>query len=440
MGNKELSSVNHDDDLSKTMLIPNPGGRRTSAPSIAPNTSLDATQVYHSPERSMPNEPAILHSDNEILSSASDIISLAANLQTLSPNGSVEQLRIEVERLFNELNDTLRQRGIANEIALTARYLLCCLVDELVLNTPWGAQGYWSQQTLLSKFHNETSGGEKCFLIIDKVLQQPNSNTDLLELSYVCLSLGFKGKYRITSNGENELLHICQRLSQAIAIQRPETKMLSPDGESEKGKIQAAHTRFPLNLFFFVLLFVCSALYAVYLSNLHTRSTPIFQMLETIAANDLPSLGKSETTYNAKVILDQLSIQLAEHIGRGQIELAQSNGLVSIRLISPALFPPGRTTINQQALPAVTTLNNVILAHSDSVLIVGHTDSTGQAESNWVISRQRADAVQAWLLSSEPSVKYSDTQGLADTQPLVNTTSASENRRVEIILLPREGR
>lgn len=436
--------MNQDDDLSKTMLIPNPGGRRTSASTStsthALHTSLDSTQLYRPPEKQAQTEQTYLKGDNAILAFASDIISLAANLQTLAPNGSIEQLRLDVEHLFNELGEQFKRHGVAQEVALTARYLLCCLVDELVLNTPWGAQGYWSQQTLLSKYHNETSGGEKCFLIIDKILQQPNANADLLELSYVCLSLGFKGKYRIAQNGENELLHTSHRLSQAIAIQRPETDVLSPHGESKKGKTQLTYNSVPLNLVLFVLFFIFAVLYAVYLSNLHTRSAPIFQMLESIAVNDLPTLDKSESEYNATAIREQLSIRLAESIARGQIDITQSNGLVTIRLISPALFPPGSTKVNDKALPAVTTLNNAILRHADSILIVGHTDSTGQADSNWVISRQRADAVQSWLLSSQPSVKHSDTQGLADTQPLINARNASENRRVEIILLPKEAR
>jgi type VI secretion system protein ImpK len=44
-----------------------------------------------------------------------------------------------------------------------ARYVLCTVVDEAVVTTPWGNESEWSQMSLLSSFHNETFGGEKFF-------------------------------------------------------------------------------------------------------------------------------------------------------------------------------------------------------------------------------------------------------------------------------------
>lgn len=442
--------MNDEDDLSKTMVIPNPGGRRlqsaagefSGSPNETADSSLDKTQILGSAGEAVNRAAGVTltsgHGENQLLVNARDIVNLAANLRSLTLGSTLAQLRMDVERLFNELDKNLIKRGVNNEVAITARYLLCCLVDELVLSTPWGAEGFWSQQTLLSKYHNETSGGQKFFLIVDRLLQQPSSNIDLIELCYVCISLGFRGKYRISQTGENEILHILNRLYQPILLQRPETRDLSPDWQATDINYAEQKGRFPASFLVTSLLFVCVAVYVFFVASLNMLSAPVLSKLESIGWNNVASRAMPQGNFVSETVIEQLQTALAESIAKGQLEVAQSNSMVTVRLVSPQLFPPGSTEVNEAVLPNVQVLVDAILEHADSVLIVGHTDSTGQAESNWVISRKRAEAVQRWLLSAHPTIRFSTTQGVADTQPLVSDISASQNRRVEVILLPKE--
>ena len=177
------------DDLSKTLIIPNPGGRRKpsntavspSIPSTPEPVAPQAPQVPINPNQFNLNVATCL-GENIILSYASNILMLANNLRSLEPNNSIEQLRLDIEKLVVKFDQEMQDAGLKKEVVLTARYLICCLVDELVLSTPWGSDSVWSHQTLLGKFHNETSGGEKFFLIVNKLLEQPERNIDLIEL------------------------------------------------------------------------------------------------------------------------------------------------------------------------------------------------------------------------------------------------------------------
>jgi outer membrane protein OmpA-like peptidoglycan-associated protein len=72
---------------------------------------------------------------------------------------------------------------------------------------------------------------------------------------------------------------------------------------------------------------------------------------------------------------------------------------------------------------------------------VGHTDSTGKPDSNWVISRKRAEAIANWLTKSNQQLSNTMTRGVADTQPLVSEDSdynRSINRRVELTLILKD--
>src|SRR5690606_8186874 len=119
-----------------------------------------------------------------------------------------------------EFEHSLRALGLRQEQLLSAQYLMCSVLDEAVLNTPWGSESPWAQRTLLSVLHGETSGGEKSFLIFEKIRHSPNENIDLIELFYICISLGFEGRYKFSNGGKESLNIIRDEIFSIIRQQR----------------------------------------------------------------------------------------------------------------------------------------------------------------------------------------------------------------------------
>ncbi|GGJ89260.1 type IVB secretion system protein IcmH/DotU [Pseudomonas matsuisoli] len=95
--------------------------------------------------------------------------------------------------------------GIENAQVLAARYVLCTVADEAVVTTAWGNESEWSGMSLLAAFHNETFGGEKFFQLLERLSRNPAKHLEMLELMFLCLSLGFEGKYRVLPRGLLEL-------------------------------------------------------------------------------------------------------------------------------------------------------------------------------------------------------------------------------------------
>ncbi|SQG00938.1 putative outer membrane protein [Paucimonas lemoignei] len=147
------------------------------------------------------------------------------------------------EQVFAELNARLCERIRVFDVAAVqnggessqiqaARYVLCTVVDEAVTTTAWGDRSEWSKMSLLSQFQGETSGGEKFFHLLDRVLHNPDKYSPLLELMYICLALGFEGKYRVKSRGSIELEGIRDSLYRQIVKLRGEVpRELSPHWE-----------------------------------------------------------------------------------------------------------------------------------------------------------------------------------------------------------------
>ena len=112
-----------------------------------------------------------------------------------------------------------RDTGIAMEVLRPAHYALCASIDDVVLNTPWGAASGWAGQTLVATFHHGARGTDQFFDQLRQMRKAPDKFLPVIELMYLCLSLGFMGRYR-QARGEGELERVRAEAHAAIAAQR----------------------------------------------------------------------------------------------------------------------------------------------------------------------------------------------------------------------------
>lgn len=187
-----------------TILRPRPGRRSTasreSEPLAPPPPSAYAPPPLFQSSTLAPGAPAagpglgefLTSGANALLQAAVPLLVLAGRLRGQIAQTDIETLRRQTSQEIRAFEERARQGGIPAEDALAARYALCTVIDEAVLNTPWGAQSNWAGQSLLVTFHRESSGGEKFFQILDRVMTESQRYITLLELLHVCLALGFE--------------------------------------------------------------------------------------------------------------------------------------------------------------------------------------------------------------------------------------------------------
>jgi type VI secretion system protein ImpK len=180
---------------------------------------------------------------NPLVNAASVLIAVFCKTRSSMSHPDVAGLHQQLVHEIRSFDNKMRDAGIKHEIQLSARYVICTILDEAVLNTPWGAESAWTQKTLLSTFHNETAGGEKFFLILDRMRNTPAENIDILELMYICLSLGYEGKYRVINRGRDALEQLRDELFHIIRSHRGEyERTLSPNGRG-LGKVRNSLTQ-----------------------------------------------------------------------------------------------------------------------------------------------------------------------------------------------------
>ena len=222
-GQRKSSQVEND----STVFIPKPGAQRQPAAAAS--------------SHSMPPPQAPMAGDlvsierglNPLISAASMLLAVVSKLRNTPQHQDVAGLHRHLVDEIKQFDSKLKRENIRAEIALSARYQLCAAIDEAVMNTPWGAQAGWSQRSLLSLFHKETAGGEKFFMILQRMMESPSTNIDLIELDYLLLSLGFEGKFRIDPRGRDQLEALRENLYSSVERLRGEFDMdLSPHAAS----------------------------------------------------------------------------------------------------------------------------------------------------------------------------------------------------------------
>src|SRR5581483_5082088 len=131
------------DDPGRTVILPNPGGRRGAA-AAAP-----------APAAPPPEDPrlaaAIAESGvNPLAAAAAALLALAARLRNTPAQADVPALRTRVVNELQAFETRALAAGAAADAVRAARYALCATIDDIAQNTPWGQQSDWPRYNLVS--------------------------------------------------------------------------------------------------------------------------------------------------------------------------------------------------------------------------------------------------------------------------------------------------
>jgi type VI secretion system protein ImpK len=296
----------------RTVIRPAPGGRGAASRNIPPpaadpspaprqrsvqrNANLYQAGVESQIQDSKPLSFESHSGINPIVNNATTLITVFEKTRQSMSHPDVGGLHKRLVNEIRQFENRLKEIGTKPEIVLSVRYAICTALDEAVLNTPWGSESAWPQRSLLSVFHNETAGGEKFFLILDRMLEYPSDNIDILEFMYILLSLGFEGKYRVIHRGRDRIEQLRDELFSIIRRQRGDyERALSPSWQG-LGKIRNSLTSYIP--FWVVASILCAVLLLSYTGFrvwLYDTSEPVVAQLDAITETYKP---ESESNNN----------------------------------------------------------------------------------------------------------------------------------------------
>jgi type VI secretion system protein ImpK len=154
---------------------------------------------------------------------------LVLQLRAAHAYGDAEVLRGRIKRKLEAARREAEHHGVPPEDAREADFALVAFLDETLLSSDWSQKDQWLARPLQLELFNRYDAGEEFFHRLDGLRANPGLHAEVLEVYYLCMALGFKGKYQL--HGQEELRELIEGTYAEVAKQ-PGLKVgrLAPHG------------------------------------------------------------------------------------------------------------------------------------------------------------------------------------------------------------------
>jgi type VI secretion system protein ImpK len=141
------------------------------------------------------------------------IVRLRSNRQKVS---DAEAFRAQVLKEIEAAEHRARGLGYSAEDTRQAVYAAVALLDESVLNSNNPVFGDWSRRPLQQELFRVSVAGEAFYRALDRLLARDDSAmlADILEVFYLCLLLGYGGRY--TLGAQSDLRSLTDKVGRRI--------------------------------------------------------------------------------------------------------------------------------------------------------------------------------------------------------------------------------
>ena len=298
-----------------------------------------------------------------------------------------------------------------------ARFAVLSWVDELVLNSPWQHRSEW--QHLMLTYYATLNAGNQFF---DRLERQPVSARDVREMYYLCLALGFEGKFALAGN-PNALRELRRTLYHQLVTAgglRLSDAHLFPEAYRRPPSAAPPAARHWGALWLALISVVPVVLFVVYLLVLRAGADArIAQLAQPVAPAD----------WNRSLV---------EELRRRGVEARDSARGVVITL--PGIsFEVNRSDLSPNGQRSVADVATALLRHAPErvVAVEGHASREKGTldEQNQRLSADRAQRVADALLAAGLRRDRVTARGLGSSTPVAsNDTEEGRrlNRRVEM--------
>jgi type VI secretion system protein ImpK len=436
------------DEGDRTVIRPSPGGRRPAAASPPGLSSDDAPPAP--PRAAAPvgeGIEGVAMAVNPLIAAAAPLLQLLARLRNTLNQPDPADLRERAVRAMRSFEQQVRDAGLPIELLRPAHYALCASLDDVVLNTPWGATGIWDARSLVSTFHQEVRAGERFFDLLAQMRQNPGKFLPVVELMYVCISLGFQGRYRLSPRGPAELDRLREETYALIVRQRQAAEPeLSPHWRGVAAPYRGARATVPVWVGAAAALAILAGLFLWFSASLSAASDDLFARLLQAPPAKMPQIARVAPVEPPAPSAeppppDQLCTFLQPEVNEGLVTVICNAATPIVRIRNRGMFASGSATVEPRFMPVLERIAAALQGERGTVQIVGYTDNvkihTVQFPSNFELSAARATAASAIIVRtlSDPARVAAEGRGEADPIAANLTPEGrEENRRIEIVL------
>ncbi|MBK7707896.1 MAG: DotU family type IV/VI secretion system protein [Acidobacteria bacterium] len=150
---------------------------------------------------------------NDLVAFAGPVFDLILRLKAGIVQPSLD-LRPKIASLLEDFENRAERYRFSSKIIQVAKFALASFVDETVLTNNFHLKEEWEKYPLQLEYFGEQLAGNKFFEKLSAMIKQIDVTADAVEIYYVCMLLGFKGRYAVYE--KDKFLAIMQQTANAL--------------------------------------------------------------------------------------------------------------------------------------------------------------------------------------------------------------------------------
>jgi type VI secretion system protein ImpK len=231
----------------QTLSPPDPSPQQLKSFTNSP-IWLPSRMIVHHPKAGL----------NPMVDAAGHLFSTLGKLKRVNGAEPFSQALPEIAQEIADFEETVSKLGYNPEYRMVCRYILCATFDDILHHLSLDVENAWGEYALLNFFNQDKPHKDKFFSILDRAIKEPSLYIDLMEFIYICLSMGYKGQYRVTDHGHFQLEQMTNQLYQQIRLYRGNfSKSLSPPPfKKSKSRLNNKNSA-PISLLFIFFITTC---------------------------------------------------------------------------------------------------------------------------------------------------------------------------------------
>lgn len=396
-------------------------------------------------------------SDNPLIRAFAALLGIAPELERAIAPDNPEVLRTQLQENLIRARDAAVTAGVPLTRADQAAWFVGALLDDVAINTPWGGSSGWPRQPLVASIYGNVDAGERFYDLAEELLRNPARDPQLLELVFFCLSLGFRGKHRISqAAGEAEIARLRAQMARVLHDRDAADEPLAPHWQGVVAEDGDRRFAVPVWSVALIAVALITAIYVGLGIRLSSRGEHLFTLAgvlpppqraeifrPAIETADLPEMTAAPLLFEILPLFAEAApADRADALsGREDVSVA----VVVVQATDPEVFRSARAEVNGDYDALIQSIAGVIVENADligSVRVVGHSDSvpvqtSNPFRSNQGLSEARARTIADLLIAAGVPAALVSSEGKAATEPIADnatTEGRARNRRVEIVL------
>lgn len=142
---------------------------------------------------------------------ATEACLFALGMRDRASSARLSTVREGAIRLLDEFESNASSEQFAPADIADVKFALAAFIDEIVLNADWPGNDQWADDPLQLHYFGTYLAGAGFFEKLDALRRDARTRLDVLRVYFLCLQLGFRGKYGV---GGMEILEALKKVIQ----------------------------------------------------------------------------------------------------------------------------------------------------------------------------------------------------------------------------------